>query len=803
MMIYKEIKGLFFSILFLITPVMYVMAQTNLPSQVNIFQPNEIRKDLVKEKEINNLIKKGDWGQKGTSTNKYWIAYSDRGNNTTYKGPNASSGKFDELKFNEKLRIADINNGYALVYTEPKSDTFYPMISEEAKSRGWVPMSNLLLWESCPVNEKDIYYKALLVANVDNAGQNNADLGYVYNNPETKANPNGIETDMTFYYVMKTDPKSGLVLLSRQSTLKGASDQMLFGWVSNKSYTPWNQRSCLEPNWNPDAVAYFNSPQGKLYNFYSDPNLNSVVSSYMYGNKYDKDKNQYTYYRMDPYMTRFPVLDNDSKNNDIYKCTTFGNKGRAVNDPGKSDAESRRKIEELTKQLQNINLIFVIDGTSSMKPYFASVKKAIQQSIDYFDKNKYTVKASVVIYRDYADGDALVETLPLTDTKDGRLIKFLDEVGNKNYGANSSPNDRTHTEALYKGLETALDATKIGYNPDHANMMLVIGDCGNHLNDDKAMSEGQLLKKMVDNNIHLMSYQVRNNSAEPWQLFNSQMSKFVKQNIEDQYKKRAITAKVKFKPNKLGYDIDNGSNKQLFVGATRFEDEGKDMDANNLTSLITANIGNFSNAVQEQINVLQIGASSGFTGNTGSALNEMDLQFLISKLGKDLAEDLINKNVTIATTSYVPIKDKSGRDYWKPIVFMSTAELDELLKSLEKVYNDATKVKESNDRKPYIDAVKALLRAMVPDITEAEMDQKGIADVMNMISGLNVKTDALNYSLIDLADVHKVPNDKFQSLVNDFCDRYEKVRRIRKSNYTYAFDSNNVKYYWVPVEDLP
>lgn len=296
-----------------------------------------------------------------------------------------------------------------------------------------------------------------------------------------------------------------------------------------------------------------------------------------------------------------------------------------------------------------------------------------------------------------------------------------------------------------------------------------------------------------------MSFQVDNRADEPWQLFNSQMSKLIQRNITDQYKKRSIAAKVKFKPHKLGYDIDNGGDEQLFVGSVRFEDEGKEMKADDLSRLIENNIGKFSEAIKRQITILQVGFEQG--GDV--KLNEMDRQFLISKIGKDLAKELMDKNITIATTSYVPKKDSSGRDYWKPIVFLSTAELDNLLERLSKVYDEANAVKNDNNRKPYIDAVKALLRAMVPDITDAEMDQKGIADVMNMIAGLNVTSDALNYSLLDLQDVHKVSHDKFQSLINDFCDKYERVRRIRKSNYTYAFEKNGTKYYWIPVEDLP
>lgn len=786
-----------------------VLAQTQLPVQVEVYRPAELSQNLIRQSDIAKLSKSNTWGQKKNPANpKHWVVYSDRANNTTYQSPNKNSGKFDTLKFNEKLRIAQIKDGYALVYTEPKQGLSYPLISEVAKTRGWVPMSNLLLWESCPVNEKDIYQKALLVANLDNAGEENNDMGYAYNNPETRSQIGSIITDMTFYFVMKTDPKSGLVLLARQARLDGASDQMLYGWVNKNSYTPWNQRSCLEPNWNPDDVSYFNSPQGKVYGFYKEPTMKTVVSGYVYGNKYANDKNSNTYYRMDPHQTRFPILDNDTKNNNIFKCTSFGGNGRDVRVVNQTNEDSKGKelIEQFTKQIQNINLIFVIDGTQSMKPYFASAKNAIKRSIDYFDKQKYNIKAAVVIYRDYADGDALVEVQPLVAANDVRLGKFLDEVGAMGYGAASSPNDHTHTEALYKGLDAALNAKAIGYEPSHANMMLVIGDCGNALDDSQAPSEDKLIKKLVDNNVHLMSYQVRNNSAEAWQLFNSQMSKIIRQNMVDQYGKRNISAKVKFKPNKLGYDINNGTDRQFFVGSMRFEDEGKDMDPNQLSKLIENNIRNFSEAIQVQIDALQgVTSDTGFAANTSEDNSSVKFneEFVISVIGEERYKKMKDRNVTMATTAYTPKQDKSGRDYWKPIIFLSTAELDNLLERLAPVYDQANAVKESNNRKPYIDAVKGLLRAMVPDITDAEMDEKGLADVMNMISGLNVTSNALDYSLLDLQDVHKVKHDVFQSLVNDFCDKYEKVRRIRGSKYMYSFENNNIRYYWIPVEDLP
>lgn len=411
---------------------MSATADTKLPAKVEIFFPEVLAQNLVRQKDIDNLGK--DWGQKHAPANANpWVAYSDRSDNTTYNGPTKSSGVFGKLDFNEAVRIADIKDDFALVYNEPKRGLGHGRVSPEAVTKGWVPMSNLLLWHSCPVNEKDIYYKALLVLNLNN--DVNGSSGYFYSDPASSKPAGEIITDMNFYFVMKTDPTSGRVLLSYQSRLDGASDQQLYGWVEPNSYTSWNQRSCLEPNWELEVVNYLNRPEGKEYDIYQDANLTKTVAKYKYAEPNDFDKNPNTQYRLDPYQLRFPILDNDSGNDNIYKCTFFEGGGFLNGNENKERAEDIRIIEGYRKKLQNINIIFVIDGTRSMQPYFSSVKNAIKKSLDYFDNS--AVKVAVVIFRDYADGDALIECLPLTKTNDVRLAKFLDEIGTKGYGATS------------------------------------------------------------------------------------------------------------------------------------------------------------------------------------------------------------------------------------------------------------------------------------------------------------------------------------------------------------------------------
>lgn len=788
-------------------------AQTALPSRVEAYQPQVLLQKLIYESEINDLIKRGDWGQSvAPREKKHWVAVSDRVDNVTYASPSTSAAKFGKLDFNEQVVIAKIQNGFALVYTDPKYPA-WPGYSEKAQTRGWIPMNNLLLWQSCPADTKGIYQKALLAANLEKSA--NRDLGFSYKNPDTKAAKRGIITDMTFYFVMKTDPKTGLKLLANQSRLDGRSDKVLYGWVDSNSFVPWNQRSCLEPNWRPTDVAYFNSPAGKQYPIYPDAAMKEEPATfYQYGIANPGDTKRSTQYRMNAHMTRFPILDQkEGMSSNVYKCTTFGSAGRAVinGDPNTDpDVKRKAKIEDLTRKLQHINIIFCIDGTQSMKPYFAATKDAIRRSLDYFDSKKFTPRVGAVIYRDYDDGEYLTEAIPLSKPNDPKLLSFLDNAGV--YGAKSSANDRTNTEALFKGLEVATDAAKMGFNKDESTLLVVIGDCGNEEGDSRAMSAADLGERLYKNNIQMLSFQVLRRPDLAWNLFNRQMCSLVKDNLTRQYRDMYKDVKTKFNPLKTGYDFSNGTKMDFYIGTIRFaEQEGQALNPASLTKLIEDNVGSFAGAIQSQIDIL-IAAESGniddLIGFEQGADNKdlVNLQegFLKKRLGNELFEQLKKSGATVTFTGYAPKKDNQNRDYWKAVAFMSAEELETLMGRLANLYNNS---RADGDRKPYVDAVKALIRVMVPDITERQMDDMGIAEVMRLANGLNEGSDAVKgRSLTDIQDARVVNAAEYQALVNGFREKYENLRDNVKGNknYKYSYTSaNGLKYYWIPVEDLP
>ena len=118
-----------------------------------------------------------------------------------------------------------------------------------------------------------------------------------------------------------------------------------------------------------------------------------------------------------------------------------------------------------------------------------------------------------------------------------------------------------------------------------------------------------------------------------------------------------------------------------------------------------------------------------------------------------------------------------------------------------KVYAAARNIQ---NRAPYIDAMKQLLRTMVPDMTPEQMKQMGNKEITNMIAGLNATTDAQKgYTLEQIGDKLQVNDAEFKKLIANFNTKYRELERIQEEGYNYTFNSNNDIYYWLPIELLP
>lgn len=738
------------------------------------------------------FMKTADFGQRREPKDRrFWIVYSDRDNNPTYEAPDGAT-KYKSLNLNDRLRIAQIRNGYALVYEEPQADIAYPKISQYAECKGWIPMKNLLIWHSCPADEAGIYYKALLCVNLDRNADSN--LGNLYRNPANKNKYEKLSTDMRFYFVMKRE--GSLALLSVAHSLDGRSDQVLYGWVDEQSFVAWNQRSCLEPTWDIKDVEYFADEKVQA-SIYKEADLEQCITRIKFERKpsakYDKHL-----YRMNPDQLRFPLL--DYKSDDLYNCSTFSSSGGGAVTVSTAQSNEKSDLgysEAELRELTNINIGIVIDGTTSMAPFYPAVKEAIKEGCKFFGK-KYNVKVGAVIYRDYSDGQYVTEVFPLTRPDNPALGQFLDTGGE--YGIKSDKSDKTIAEAMYIGIDTSLD--RLGFRNNQSNILLVVGDCGNDRNDTK-VSDEDLIKKLVNKNVSIMGFQVRRNTEDAYELFNSQLLNLMKTSLERKYAKLKDGVKMQLKEVKDGYTLLNDAKSTIYVGTHNFPELGKQVEVNKLSLLMQDAIRLCSSSVNHKIDIWTSLNAGGFKTSTSSVNTDIDIDeaWLRHKLG-DRYDKIKESNSLLAFKGFVHKAHKSGRGFFKPVVFISSDELNSLIERLAPV-NDAA-VAQTNDREPYVRAMKALIQSMLPELSDDEMNKMGYKEVMALVAGLNEASSALKgYSIAEIASHQAVSHTEYVKLVSDFKRKFSLLTRLKANPYKYTRTFNGLKYYWLPVEDLP
>lgn len=796
--------SLFFLVLFTGISLTAAQITTPLPGKCEAFRPDALYSPILFSDVATSLMKSDDYGQNSSKRNskskEYWIVYSDRTDNTTYTAP-GSSTKFSSLDFNEKVRIAKISNGYALVYSEPKEQELYPAISSQSEWRGWIPMSNLLLWNSCPATRKGIYEKAMICANIDKSIEN-GNLGKLFGNPKNTSSFTQLSINFNYYFVMKK--VGSMALLSTQNTMNGKSDQVLYGWVDENSFVAWNQRSCLEPTWEIEDVEYF-AKNGIKVNIYQDKALKNRASYIAFSKKNSQNLDPYMY-RMDGRDLRYPILDGST--GDLWRCSTFSSigNGGAINMGGDRVQKAANTINVNLDKLSKINIVIVIDGTKSMEKYFPAVRDAIKEVKAFFQKSD-KVKVGVLIYRDKRDGQYVTESFPFTDPQNPKLAEFLEKGGA--YGIKSSSSDKSLEEALYYGINKALDT--FPYNPDESNMMFVIGDCGNS-KDYPEITKEVIERKLIAKKVSLMGFQVRNETTnEAFPMFNNNMCALIKGSMQGQFDelKEGVVVKAQLTKNSYRF-TNNATNIQnaLYVGSHMYVQKGS-LDVKELIKQIEDAVVAVKDNIELKKSIL-VAAGNGvtankveFSGNSVISGPVLEKAWLEKRIGKSLADELTKTNSTVSFKGYTAKTDKSSsRDYYKTVIFISREELNVLMTRLSPLYEVA--MNKSNDREPYVKAMKALVRSMLPGISDEEMNKKGMDEVMALVSGLNASTIMTKgRSIAEVASTQAVNAMEYQSIIAKFKRQYMKLQAIQKKPYKFTRTYNEAVYYWIPTEDLP
>jgi len=744
-------------------------------------------------------IKRSDFGRTNTLV---WKVYSDRANNKTYTEPNAHSAVHSTLGFMEQLNVAEIQNGFALLYKSYYlSDGLN--IAKDAECFGWISVDNLLLWEECPQTHSKIYQKALVVHDPAKHGSIPEKNPPFYLEPDINAgeNPNQRAKDLEIYFVMKTAQlgDSKYYLLSR-SMLIGSNTQTVYGWMREEYITEWNQRLLVEPTYESKTVDYFKGRNIYPTIFYEMDDARQLWTNEVIQNPLWLYRD-FGVKRMHQYVMRNPILTQGEIAADIYSVASISSMSSQKIDP-----ELLKRIELLKQAKDNINVIFVIDASSSMKNYFQSVANALTTIMqgDY----KYQMKTGVVLYKDYNDFDKIVYT---------KLTNKIDEVST--FVALNQKTTGTSTNdygAMFLGLETALDTRIMGYESNQTNFIILIGNAGNHRTDPGGVrwqeNVAKISQKMFDNRINFLAYQVNHAGSTAYDDFAIQIGRLQRE-LADKVKDRIKSEELEYKlqANRLYVLSRKGSSDELPVyDSYKYANSGQSETMEGLQNLIVGNISDFQDFVFRQLTLLEANNATTSNGEEGYLVEEKLKEILIlygwseadiNKYVSYLKDGGVTKFIGYAPvrTNRSPIRTNEPTSYqlFDYVLFFSQNELEELIQQLSRI--NASDV--ISDAKAFQDAIVKMGQAMLGQFNEDEIRNMDMDKLLGQIYGIPVP---INLCGLDIKRIPNMDREDLKDYITVFKNKLERLKRINSdSNYDGRFQRNRITYYWIKMEEMP
>lgn len=732
---------------------------------------------------------------------RLWIVFSDRSNNNLYTKPikGARKKSDDKLSFMERLVVKEVKGNwlhvYSLIYQKNG-------IIENNKERGWVSSSNLILSQYSVLNEKSAPKKALILLSISELkpsalNQKQVKERRFYNAPEAISlnKTTRAAKKFTIYFIIKETPD--MLLLSQIDKIEGSQTILTSrvpGWMPRINITPWDHRVCLEPSYGQDVldeyngndtILVFNDQKKYIDKFLADPNFDIT------GAKENIIKKiSLTEARQDPIIMRMPILDNYGDNSEIKRVASIASIGGKNDDI--NEVAIKKKIQTLKEASENIDILFVVDATESMKNYYKAVANSIQNIIknNDFTGSGAQLRFGLAIYRDYADGDDAFNIQPLT-TDFNKVIAMATTVS-------CMSKDNDIPEAQYYGLVQGVQ--QAGFIKGHSNVVVLVGDAGNHQPDPKGYTVEKVVNVLANYEASFLAFQVKSGADDAFTNFNWDVQdilrKTANKNVNQGFEVRL--QEINLKNTWVLKYADEGSEKddvfQMF-GRFTYASGNKPMSTDILEKNINQATLEFMTNVQEKVTSLE----NLLGGQNNGTFDKSIIKYLKKKGFTDSQiaflmhmGDLTAKGFT-ATTMY-----NKDLPCLYPVVFLSADEkqnLDKILTNLVRGSASSTKKK-----KQFQEALLQQTKSMLGDASDEVILDKTLNDIWDIVLGIKFTGD-IEIADKKLREMDKLDDDLFDDFYSDFSESVDIF--IKRDFEDSRFPLAGQTFYWIPLNEFP
>ncbi|WP_461148990.1 type VI secretion system protein TssR domain-containing protein [Spirosoma pulveris] len=440
-----------------------------------------------------------------------WIVYSDRVNNNTFRNANGTV-PFRKMGFLEAFYVLKERNGYLkLIKYDPKLPIGNKFSSRAVTDRksvvyyGWAPKTRFLLANqsirSADQRRAQVFSAVLaqpvLVANPSQYFAN--DSVKLYSEPTQQALVGDKLKLYDLTYIYKLSETRRQALIGRASWFPtDSAKQILLGWAPIDVLQAVGNRLFLEPD-----TTHLQQQALPLYRSLSAAARklsDSTVAS-----------SPFPAVSWNQFGTKFPVLNQFKNTKDSQ--TVVQTNGMTpllirrhvpiLNVNGQPI--SSQQLASIRSHSNNYNLIYVIEGSPAMQPYWGEMVNTIQFTISQLSQDSsraISLRAGAVVYNEYKKTDdnklrGNVDLSPLTTN----YVYLLNELRKLMPPARTQP--EPEAKSVRFGIGKALEL--FAAHPNENNILVLVGING----DMQSIVDGILVPAALKSvECRLLAFQV-------------------------------------------------------------------------------------------------------------------------------------------------------------------------------------------------------------------------------------------------------------------------------------------------------
>lgn len=729
--------------------------------------------------------------QELATSSSIWKIWCAEENAPYFSAPSASSPK-GNLRFKEALFVTKTS-----FQSSSAGGEHWLQVSRESdinKPVGWVRANSVILSPWALKTSGGVGRKVIVVPGVGQGGITNSEFArmQLYNHQKVRASDaitGNLAQKFRILYMLRETDKSYL-LASSPNLAGGNSKAAIVGWIPRENAFEWTRRVAYGP-------AYGETPNNAFVDK-SIPLFDNRSDTQTYMKECDTSTSTNTLKIIEdeliPQVPAFPFIGESSydSTDPLREILTITGFSMEIDD---DVINIQNRIRQLQDQLSNIHIYFIVDATASMRKYYPEIAQAIQSlnkdfNIISSDEN-ISLEVGFGVYRDYLDGPTAVQTFPRQ--------AYDDSMGDAIKSISCQSRNPKSSEAVYNGILKSLEQFDV--DREASNIVILIGDEGNHSSDPQGLTAEMVRNKLVDLNASLFVFQSTSYMTESSNRFQKDALSWIEatakvcNSVVTQLEPGVIGLST---TSEYGTELDDKRHAKLI---TPTEGSGIPASPQQMAALIQKDVNEWIRNVQKTLEGLQ-GLASGLTFDSDEQ-RERYIEAIMkeAKCSRQAAEKYINRGGDLARPEHVSVKrcdQPNDIDVLRPYVFLSQDEFNDITDSFNDLEHQGAEDKQ-----------REALETLCNDIIESQV---GSAHQRAKYKDKTMNEIWLEFFQVDfnIPELRHVKLGEIKEVDVGFSQAYNALMRAKKkwekiniSQREWKAAKSNQSFYWVPASKFP